>query len=114
MSLLQEEALIRNAAIDVELEGWSLSSPALYKRLLLDFLRQSESSVTVWMREPAEEAKVTSTSTTVAMSAEQRQAAIQLIDEWLADDSGYDQAVWPILQQSIEDNRLSYRRRFHE
>lgn len=41
-----------------------------------------------------------------------RQAAIALLDEWLADESGYDEEVWPILRETIEANRLSNRRRF--
>lgn len=42
------------------------------------------------------------------------QAALHLIEEWLVDDSGYDEEVWPILQELIEQNRLSSRRRFSE
>ena len=49
-----------------------------------------------------------------AMSDEQRQATVRLINEWLTEDSGYDQTVWPILQQRIEENRLSSRPRFQE
>ena len=43
---------------------------------------------------------------------ERREAAIALLDEWLADESGYDEATWPRLKASIERNRLSSRRRF--
>jgi len=42
------------------------------------------------------------------------EAAIQLIAEWLADESGYDERTWPIVKKAIEENRLSYRRRFGE
>jgi len=42
------------------------------------------------------------------------EAAIQLIAEWLADESGYDEKTWPIVKKAIEENRLSYRRRFGE
>jgi hypothetical protein len=48
-------------------------------------------------------------------SEEQRirnEALIQLIREWLADESGYDEETWPIVKQLIEENRMSYRRRF--
>lgn len=42
------------------------------------------------------------------------EAAIQLLDEWLADESGYDEEVWPRVKAAIEENRLSYRRRFND
>ena len=36
-----------------------------------------------------------------------REAAATLIQSWLADDSGYDESVWPALQADIEANRLT-------
>ena len=39
-------------------------------------------------------------------------AAIALIESWLADESGYDEEVWPRIKASIEENRLSRRHRF--
>ena len=42
------------------------------------------------------------------------QAAIALLDEWLNDDSGYDDEAWPILKAAIEVNRMSERRRFDD
>jgi len=50
----------------------------------------------------------------VARQTAKNQAAIQLIDQWLADESGYDEEAWPILKQTIEENRLSTRKRFHD
>lgn len=50
-------------------------------------------------------------------SAAQRvrnQAAIRLLRKWMADETGYDERVWPIVKKSIEDNRGSYRKRFHD
>lgn len=40
-------------------------------------------------------------------------AAIALLDEWLADESGYDERVWPVVKKAIEAHRLSERPRFH-
>ena len=40
------------------------------------------------------------------------QAAIRLLREWMADDSGYDARVWPALKDAIKRDRLSYRKRF--
>lgn len=42
---------------------------------------------------------------------EKRQAAIALVNSWLADTSGYDQRAWPKLALAIDENRLSYRKR---
>jgi hypothetical protein len=43
---------------------------------------------------------------------EKNEAVIRLLDEWLADESGYDEQTWPALKAGIEENRLSSRRRF--
>ena len=40
------------------------------------------------------------------------EAVIRLLDEWMADESGYDEAVWQIVKQDLKENRLSDRRRF--
>jgi hypothetical protein len=33
-----------------------------------------------------------------------REVGPQLIDSWLADDSGYDEAAWPAMQQALDGN----------
>ena len=38
--------------------------------------------------------------------------AIALLRKWLADESGYDETVWPEIERAIEENRSSYRKRF--
>ncbi len=38
----------------------------------------------------------------------------KLLDTWLADESGYDERVWPQLKKAIEENRLSSRKRFDD
>ncbi|MEA3351757.1 MAG: hypothetical protein U9Q82_14155 [Chloroflexota bacterium] len=45
---------------------------------------------------------------------EKNQQAIDLIERWLADDSGYDETNWQYIKKHIEENRISYRARFHE
>jgi len=40
------------------------------------------------------------------------QRVIQLLNSWLADESGYDEATWPKVKKALEENRLSRRRRF--
>jgi hypothetical protein len=34
----------------------------------------------------------------------QNQAALRLIEEWLADESGYDERVWPIIEKRLAEN----------
>ncbi len=103
--------LNNNVVIDVE--EWSLSTIGLYREFVLSILRQAESSV-ISATAIGAEYQQTAKAPHITMSEAQRQAAIQLIDQWLADDSGYDERVWPILKETIEENRLSYRKRFDE
>lgn len=42
------------------------------------------------------------------------EAAIRLVEKWMADESGYDEEAWPIVKKAIEENRLSARKRFNE
>jgi len=42
------------------------------------------------------------------------EAVICLLEEWMTDESGYDEEVWPIVRQTIEEHRSSYRRRFDD
>ncbi len=32
-------------------------------------------------------------------------AEIRLLDEWLADESGYDEETWPMLRAALQANR---------
>ncbi len=44
----------------------------------------------------------------------QNAAAIRLLHQWLEDESGYDERVWPQLKEAIEQDRLSERKRFSD
>jgi thioredoxin-like negative regulator of GroEL len=52
------------------------------------------------------------TAAEVAAQRQKNEAARRLLQEWLADDSGYDEEVWSKVKQLIEENRLSPRKRF--
>ena len=39
------------------------------------------------------------------------QSAINLLNEWLADESGYDERAWPAAKKAIAENALSSRKR---
>lgn len=40
------------------------------------------------------------------------EGAIALLHKWLADDSGYDEMAWPILQKALEEERAELRQLF--
>jgi N-6 DNA Methylase len=39
---------------------------------------------------------------------------LKLVQKWLADESGYDEKVWPEVKKGIEEDSLSQRKRFHD
>lgn len=39
-------------------------------------------------------------------------SAIELLDRWLQDQSGYDEETWPELKAALDRDRLSARRLF--
>lgn len=41
--------------------------------------------------------------------SQKNNAAIRLLQEWLSDESGYDEEYWPFIKNVIEENRLSER-----
>jgi len=43
-----------------------------------------------------------------------REVGPQLIDSWLADETGYDEAAWPAVQQSLNGNRIPQKDRSGE
>jgi hypothetical protein len=58
--------------------------------------------------------KSASRNKSVASQKARNEAAISLLNKWLADESGYDERVWPRLKKAIEENRLSSRKRFDD
>ncbi|HEY1012223.1 MAG TPA: hypothetical protein VGE07_05910 [Herpetosiphonaceae bacterium] len=46
--------------------------------------------------------------TPAEQQAQNAQAIVEL-ERWLADDSGYDEATWPLVERLIAENRLSER-----
>ncbi|MGD0009112.1 MAG: hypothetical protein ABSE93_11290 [Terriglobia bacterium] len=58
--------------------------------------------------------KSASRGETLAPQEARNEAAISLLNKWLADESGYDERVWPIVKKAIEQNRPSYRKRFRD
>ncbi len=54
------------------------------------------------------------TDEALSLQRTKNQAAIQLLREWMDDDSGYDERTWPLVKKVIEENRISYRARFSD
>jgi len=48
----------------------------------------------------------------VAAQRAKNEAALRLLGEWMADESGYDEETWPLLKKAIEEDRFSERKRF--
>lgn len=66
-------------------------------------------------KEPLTEAEIESSRNHGSTPQRARnQAAISLLHEWLADESGYDEQVWPIAKRAIAENALSSRKRFDD
>jgi hypothetical protein len=40
------------------------------------------------------------------------EGAIRLLESWLDEASGYDEQMWSVLKEAIEEDRLSLRKRF--
>lgn len=38
--------------------------------------------------------------------------AIRLLEEWMADESGYAEETWPQLEEALDRDRLGYRKLF--
>jgi hypothetical protein len=58
--------------------------------------------------EPADPATISS------LRLGDNEAARALLRQWMEDESGYDEKVWPLVKEMIEENRLSERKRFAE
>lgn len=98
---------------EVTLGEWALSRPGPYQRFVVEMFKQASNSLTIPVPLSSGLRRREEVSP-LAQQTAKNQAAIQLIDQWLADESGYDEKAWPILKQTIEENRLSTRKRFHD
>lgn len=50
----------------------------------------------------------------VTRSSTRAAEVIRLLDEWMADASGYDENTWSKLKKALDQNRLSSRKLFDE
>ena len=77
---------------------------------------QARAAFARWLRFPSPpESSITKPlAPDLAEQRKKNQAAIRLLEEWLADESRHDEENWPLAKRAIEENRLSYRKRFRE
>ena len=84
----------------------SVSQAGSYRQLLTGLLDQAQSAASGFFL-VAQPVKATPAPRGSA------EALLKLVERWLAEDGGYDADTWPVIQQDIEENRLSNRDRFH-
>jgi hypothetical protein len=67
-------------------------------------------------KRPEKEANGTSSSSSGTPSGTpgDPELAIRLLDEWAADESGYDERIWPLLKIALDEDRLSSRKLFDD
>lgn len=75
-------------------------------------MKKTSQSQIAQLEASSEETVLVSPQDTMPGQREKNEAARQLLQEWMADESGYDEEMWPQIKQIIEDNRLSLRSRF--
>ena len=89
--------------------SWSGSTRRLLNALL-DQAANAASGFLIMVHAPEASAVVSETPTPRGSA----QAALKLVEKWLAEDDGYDAMAWPIIQKDVEEYRLSERSRFDE
>lgn len=90
----------------------SVSRAGSYRELLLDMLCQARASASAFYLLP--QSVKPPVAEPVSLPRGSAGALLKLVEKWLAEDNGYDAENWPIIQQDIEENRLSDRRRFND
>ena len=96
-----EELLSRVAVIEMQLKAIRTEFESTLATIHLEGVVEDnvESPPGTKMERQEKERKPQGEQTTKA------EQAIRLIDDWLADASGYDEQTWPTLKESLEKNR---------
>ena len=103
------EALVTRLDND---EWISVSHAGSYRQLLCGMFGQAQNAVSGFSLGPRS-AKLVAAKPMPSPVRGTPEALLALVEKWLAEDDGYDDAAWPVIQQDIEENRLSDRSRFH-
>ena len=81
----------------------------------LERIREEQlASISSWLPEVIQHDEQNSNSNNTTQQVQKNLNIIRLLNQWLEEDSNYDEEVWPVIKESLENNRLSSRRRFHE
>ena len=81
----------------------------------LERIRKEQlASISSWLPQVIQHDEQNSNSNNTTQQVQKNLNIIRLLNQWLEEDSNYDEEVWPVIKESLENNRLSSRRRFHE
>jgi len=50
----------------------------------------------------------------LAIQQIKNEITIRLLQDWMIDESGYDEKTWEVVKETLEENRLSSRRIFND
>ncbi len=97
---------------------WGTASPE-WVRSLVSYIREPESaavSLPGWTAVPP---AARTQMLFVQLQTEpavplQNQAALRLLEQWLSEESDYDEKTWPEIRNALEEDRLGARRLFGE
>jgi hypothetical protein len=96
----------------LEDDRWtSVSSAGSYRLLLTSMLGQARNTASDFFMAPLPAKPVIGRVAPAPKGS--AEAILRLVDRWLAEDKGYDAEAWPIIEQDIEEHRLSERSRFN-
>lgn len=94
-------------------DGWiSVSQAGAYCQFLNGVLDQAQNAVSGFSLGPRL-ANVTAAKPLPSPARGSPEALLKLVEKWLAEDKDYDAEAWPVIQEDIEEYRLSDRNRFH-
>jgi len=103
------EALV----IRLDNDEWiSVSQAGSYRQFLNGMFGQAQNAISGFSL-GTRSAKPVAAKPLLAPARGSPEALLKLVERWLADDTGYDADVWPVIQEDIEEYRLSDRDRFH-
>ncbi len=93
-------------------EWISVSNAGSYRLLLNGMFGQAQNAVSGFSLGPRT-ANAIATKPAASPNRGSPEALLALVEKWLAEDENYDAEAWPVIQEDIEEYRLSDRSRFH-
>jgi len=107
------DRIIEALVIRLDDDEWiSMSNAGSYRHLLVGMLYQAQSAVSGFSL-TSHLTKSVAVKPAASPARGSPEALLKLVDKWLAEEDSYDTDAWPVIQQDIEENRLSERSRFY-